>query len=511
MASRNTRSKGDKDNKNYSTRSRTSSKDDNKQRDNSSRRNRDKSLSTRDKDKDNDTASDRDRLSTDKDKKGSSIEQKSSVKGRPSVKDRLGVKNKDNDRASDKDRLSKDKDEEVSLADQKSSVKGRLSVKDRLGVGRKTDLKNPDKVRSYSRERTDISPRGKQKRHNSLEKKDHNKDRNKSKSPEKRSSRRSKVSSESSRSSRRDGDDLSRTRKASRDSSYRVERRSDTRSTRSRKDSEQSSSSRRSKSPESCKRSSVRSRHSSRNIKTEKENPPKDVEKEKCEEKEDEIAPAARVDSACDEFDAKFAIYSDVPLPNVDESEIKSFETIEDCIKEFNIEKRAMKERGVESVETEGVVLPKLERCFAPEQMMVPTSRGKKFRDVNTRMERFRGPLAQLREWREEKVRIKVWTRGLDQIRGTATAYIAAFDKHWNLALTDVDEQFSRLRQRKTWCPERKLKRKLLPADLPVEYKIGNSRMRVVKIQGKYELCVRHVPQVLLRGEHVVMVARATE
>ena len=72
----------------------------------------------------------------------------------------------------------------------------------------------------------------------------------------------------------------------------------------------------------------------------------------------------------------------------------------------------------------------------------------------------------------------------MDQIRGTATAYIAAFDKHWNLALTDVDEQFSRLRQRKTWCPERNLKRKLLPADLPVEYKIGNSRMRVVKIRG---------------------------
>ena len=81
-------------------------------------------------------------------------------------------------------------------------------------------------------------------------------------------------------------------------------------------------------------------------------------------------------------------------------------------------------------------------------------------------------------------MRVKVWTRGLDQIRGTATAFIAAFDKHWNLALTDVDEQFSRLRQRKTWCPERKLKRKLLPADLPVEYEIGNSRMRVVKIQG---------------------------
>ena len=31
--------------------------------------------------------------------------------------------------------------------------------------------------------------------------------------------------------------------------------------------------------------------------------------------------------------------------------------------------------------------------------------------------------------------------------------------------------------------------------------------VRILKIKKKVELCVRHVPQVLLRGEHVVMVA----
>ena len=31
--------------------------------------------------------------------------------------------------------------------------------------------------------------------------------------------------------------------------------------------------------------------------------------------------------------------------------------------------------------------------------------------------------------------------------------------------------------------------------------------VRILKIKKKVELCVRHVPQVLLRGEHVVMMA----
>lgn len=107
-----------------------------------------------------------------------------------------------------------------------------------------------------------------------------------------------------------------------------------------------------------------------------------------------------------------------------------------------------------------------------------------------------------------EKTRVKVWTRGLDEIRGFATGYIAAFDKHWNLALTDVDEHFNRLRSRKAYSGTEKSKPKLVPRDLPVELKVGSSLMRVLRIQGKHEVCVRHVPQVLLKGEHIVMVAK---
>lgn len=45
---------------------------------------------------------------------------------------------------------------------------------------------------------------------------------------------------------------------------------------------------------------------------------------------------------------------------------------------------------------------------------------------------------------------LQVWIRGAAWIRGFCVGYLAAFDKHWNLAMTDVDETFTRLRKRKT-------------------------------------------------------------
>ena len=41
------------------------------------------------------------------------------------------------------------------------------------------------------------------------------------------------------------------------------------------------------------------------------------------------------------------------------------------------------------------------------------------------------------------------------------------------------------------------------------EERVGESLARVGKVQRKVEVCVRQVPQVLLRGEQVVMVAPA--
>ena len=42
------------------------------------------------------------------------------------------------------------------------------------------------------------------------------------------------------------------------------------------------------------------------------------------------------------------------------------------------------------------------------------------------------------------------YSLGIDRIRGHCIGGIVAFDKHWNLALVDVDEQYERKRVRKS-------------------------------------------------------------
>jgi len=148
----------------------------------------------------------------------------------------------------------------------------------------------------------------------------------------------------------------------------------------------------------------------------------------------------------------------------------------------------------------------KLERQFLASQLPVEGKPRKQFRHAVTRMGEFNsGPLSVLKKCMEAGEKVRVWTRGRDRVRGVATGFIVAFDKHWNLALTDVDEQFSRRRSRKAPVLGGEIT-KDVPSDNR-NYKIGESSVRVLKVNKKDELCTRHVPQVLLRGEHVVMVA----
>lgn len=44
---------------------------------------------------------------------------------------------------------------------------------------------------------------------------------------------------------------------------------------------------------------------------------------------------------------------------------------------------------------------------------------------------------------------IKVYTRNAEGIRGFIEAYVVAFDKHWNLALEDCFEVWTRKKKRK--------------------------------------------------------------
>ncbi|KAL1132023.1 hypothetical protein AAG570_011633 [Ranatra chinensis] len=75
---------------------------------------------------------------------------------------------------------------------------------------------------------------------------------------------------------------------------------------------------------------------------------------------------------------------------------------------------------------------------------------GAKGQNVFTRMEQMSGPLALLRDCMERRVRIKVFTRSVNGIRGHCIAFVAAFDKMWNLALEDVREVWTRKIKRKS-------------------------------------------------------------
>ncbi|PBC30630.1 Small nuclear ribonucleoprotein Sm D protein [Apis cerana cerana] len=116
-------------------------------------------------------------------------------------------------------------------------------------------------------------------------------------------------------------------------------------------------------------------------------------------------------------------------------------------------------------------------------------------------MQRTFGPLGMLHEYMENRTRIKVYTRNARGIRGHVEAYVAAFDKHWNLALEDCFEIWTR-----------KVKRKApalgMPSDARTMDEETAPKVIVKKIEGKMETLERHVPQMLLRGEQVAIIVK---
>lgn len=209
------------------------------------------------------------------------------------------------------------------------------------------------------------------------------------------------------------------------------------------------------------------------------------------------------------DFDPLRAIYD----PNYEtESDTNCHDNVEKCVAWMEGRWRQKPEKS-KAAAARPEAEPLLERQFLPEQMAVRSRGRKQFRHVLRRMEEFTsvsGPLFVLRQCRDQQARVKVWTRGPAGVRGVLTGFIAAFDKHWNLALTDVDEQFTRRRARK--APVRGgTEPRSAPGPAAAEareWRVGESVVRILKLKRKVEVCVRHAPQLLLRGEHVVMVAR---
>lgn len=139
-----------------------------------------------------------------------------------------------------------------------------------------------------------------------------------------------------------------------------------------------------------------------------------------------------------------------------------------------------------------------VQRRFTSEQMPVKGHRKKAKNFLTFMKSQKEGPMSALARAVETQNRIQVKIRKLDGIRGTCTGVLVAFDKHWNLALVDVDETFNRLRRPRP--------------DIDNDFKdrnrerVGESIVQVLKIRRNTELCQRHISQIVLRGEHVALV-----
>ncbi|XP_046552521.1 U7 snRNA-associated Sm-like protein LSm11 [Haliotis rubra] len=72
------------------------------------------------------------------------------------------------------------------------------------------------------------------------------------------------------------------------------------------------------------------------------------------------------------------------------------------------------------------------------------SARRRMLRNVLTRMDQsfISGPLSILRRCVQEKLQTYIWTRSACSVRGILRGYVIAFDKHFNLAMIDVDEVY---------------------------------------------------------------------
>ncbi|XP_046420205.1 U7 snRNA-associated Sm-like protein LSm11 [Neodiprion fabricii] len=165
-------------------------------------------------------------------------------------------------------------------------------------------------------------------------------------------------------------------------------------------------------------------------------------------------------------------------------------------------------------------------RRFLPHQEPVPGSKSRnkdrggaaaenlEGRNVLTRMKGSLGPLEMLLRCMEQRTRVKVYTRGACSIRGYVLAYVAAFDKHWNLALEDCLEVWTRKVKRKApalGAPADSYQRREFEARKIEDESYRNtiiSKTVVKESNGKTETLERHVPQLMIRGEQIAMIVK---
>lgn len=154
-----------------------------------------------------------------------------------------------------------------------------------------------------------------------------------------------------------------------------------------------------------------------------------------------------------------------------------------------------------------------IKRRFLPHQVVLEKKTVAKFtKNLLKRLEAgYEGPLGTLKKFMDDRVRVQIHVRKEHGVRGTITGFIEAFDKHWNIAVTEVVEKW---RRRKVCVSESNvIFGSTLPEDVALKklerMGISMPQMTSVKsIDRKYVELTRNVPQLLIRGEQVVLVVR---
>uniref|UniRef100_A0A182SGR3 LSM domain-containing protein n=1 Tax=Anopheles maculatus TaxID=74869 RepID=A0A182SGR3_9DIPT len=84
----------------------------------------------------------------------------------------------------------------------------------------------------------------------------------------------------------------------------------------------------------------------------------------------------------------------------------------------------------------------KPERKFLPEQGPIQYVRPLRHtKNLFMKLEKgYEGPLAMMQTWMQERKRVRVYIRKQSGIRGHVSGVIELFDKHWNMAISDVCE-----------------------------------------------------------------------
>ncbi|CAH0600889.1 unnamed protein product [Chrysodeixis includens] len=173
------------------------------------------------------------------------------------------------------------------------------------------------------------------------------------------------------------------------------------------------------------------------------------------------------------------------------------------AVEQSELVKKREEEKERKRIEDENKLRQKNQQRFAQYAGMVQTSREFRTRNLLTRMDAMEGPLGVLRECVDKRLRLKIITRHGTGIRGVLHATLVAFDKQWNMALSDILEVWKRKGHRK---------RKVPPGlGTPVEKGTAATISSVPAVtetplgKGVWE-CTRYIPQMMVRGEHVVLV-----